>query len=177
MIDIYNGTGSGFFVEPNLVMTACHVVDGEKSIKVSKQGYLNWYVGTVQACDKDLDIAFVKLSQKVPGVTHTIFATASPKTGRQTYGGGYPFGLPLIITEGNWQRETPFGDGAIMDSTHMLPGDSGSPLVIWQDGEVRVVGIRTAVLRVGEKDDKVLFPNIGFVRPPHMIQEFLHENL
>ena len=104
----------------------------------------------------------------------THIAEENPRAGKTTYGAGYPLGLHLFIVEGHWQRQQEHGYG---NTAHVVPGDSGGPLVIWEDGLVKVVGVRTSMMEAGQsKEHSQLFPHLAFVEDVPTLRRFLDEN-
>ena len=165
--------GSGFLISPKLVMTSCHVVDGFAGSLVSQQGDDRLHTVTVLKCDRDKDLALLSIDDKVLPSTYTAVANQVPRFGTQTFSAGYPTGMPLIVVEGHWQSLAPDKNEYLyLDTNHTLPGDSGSPVLILDEGVVQIVGVRTAVLTdpVGH-----MYPYIGFITPIDVVREFLYE--
>ena len=174
-IIVGRGTGSGFFVAPDTIVTACHVVEGWHGAMITQVDSTKRYATTIKACDTINDLAVLKVRDVILDSVYTELATKLPRVGEQTYGAGYPLGMPLLIVEGHWQRVSPYGKENYTNTTYTLPGDSGSPLVIWEDGLVKVVGVRVAMLEAGEPNNQHLFPHISFIVPVTILQEFLDE--
>jgi len=171
------GTGSGFFIDVDKILTACHVVNGAQIVSVaSSTDIRKRYSVVVEVCNTDIDLAILKLYDKIPESVRTTIAEVNPDRGTATYGSGYPMGLPLVIVEGHWQKPAPFAPGSYLSTAHVIPGDSGAPLVILKDGEVKVVGVRTGMLRKGRAPFITLFPSIGVVKGTEIINEFLKNN-
>ena len=170
------GRGTGFFIKPSMVITACHVTGSLKLVYVSPEGYLNTYPAAVLICDPVTDIALLQLYDGVPQTMPTQIAEENPRVGKITYGAGYPLGLPLTIVDGHWQRsgvEYRYGNTA-----HVAPGDSGGPLVIWEDELVKVVGLRTSMMGAGpSEEEQYLFPNLAFIVDVPTLRSFIDENL
>lgn len=168
------GYGSGFFIAPDLLITACHVTMPWSTVYVSPEGDDTRYPAIVEVCDEEKDLALLRLYKGIPDSMATTIGTEIPRVGEQTYGSGYPVGLPLVIWAGHYQRRSLLDETSVIDTNHAIPGDSGSPLLIYKDGKVQVVGVRVAGLRAGP--DQVMFPNVAFVVPLDQLQEFLDEN-
>ena len=164
------GSGSGFFVSPDTVVTACHVATGWESLYITHQG--TRYLTTIDKCDAEADLALLKLEGELPDTVRTVIAKENPRVGKLTYGTGYPLGLPLTVFEGHWQKQGP-NTASYINTTHTVPGDSGSALVIWEDGQVKVVGVRTGMYEAGPPGDKQVFPNLAFVEDVKALREFL----
>ncbi|MDR7867091.1 MAG: serine protease [Sporomusaceae bacterium] len=84
------GTGSGFFVSPNLVVTNHHVIDSARKVEIrTKDGM--WTPATVLASDADYDVAILevkgleKTSKPLP-----IGNSLSVKVGQRVYSFGFP---------------------------------------------------------------------------------------
>lgn len=173
-INTGDGGGSGFFISPTLVITACHVTYPFATVSLSPQGDTTSYPAVVKACDQDRDIALLELYGDLPDSMRTVIAEVNPKVGKTTYGSGYPLGLPLTLVHGHWQRDTKMG---YLSTAPVISGDSGSPLLIWEDGEVKVVGVRTAVMMAGKTEDTAqMFPHLAFIQDVITLREFLNEN-
>jgi len=84
------GTGSGFFVSPNLVVTNHHVVDSAKKVEIrTKDG--KWAPASVVIFDADYDIAILEVSGLENSVRPlTIGDTGSAKVGQRVYSFGFP---------------------------------------------------------------------------------------
>jgi S1-C subfamily serine protease len=84
------GTGSGFFVSPNLVVTNHHVIDSAQKVEVrTKDG--TWTPATVLSFDADYDVAILE----VKGLEKTvkplnIGSSNSAKVGQRVYSFGFP---------------------------------------------------------------------------------------
>jgi len=176
---VYAGSGAGtaFFIEPTMLITACHVVTPWVGVYIRKSGEEKRYPAAVVRCDKDKDLALIQLMGDIPDSVRTIFRGDMPRQGLTTYAMGFPVRLPLMVWHGHWQKKGPFDDYSYMDTNHTMPGDSGSPLVIFEDGQVKVVGVRTSMLEAGGDDTQQMFPQIAFITPLPTIKEFFKENL
>ena len=145
------GSGSGFALDNDTVITACHVVS-----QVDKDDVLGLYLTndmdtrliwmSVHACDTETDVAILKrhFGDKLQAST-TILHQGLPQ-GRAVYGAGYPMGTQLLITQGHMQQVLqghPQVRKSITAAT--IPGDSGSPALAIVNGEVVVVGIRVSI--------------------------------
>ena len=165
-------TGTAWFIEPDLLVTSCHVTLPWKMVYISK-GDGKKYPSYVLICDKKKDIALIKLYAGIPDSVRTTIAENTPRVGKTTYGGGYPGPLPLIIVQGIWQRQgSKKLDYSYINLSHAVNGDSGSPILIVEDNEVKVVTILEAVLNYGGQK----YENLTFVLDPAVFREFLNEN-
>ena len=163
------GTGTGFFVAPNLVMTNKHVVSGppdSPNFLISKA--LGRPVGfKILAADgltdgSDADFALLELNEPVTGVTPLVFAPEPPPL-THVIAAGFP-GLyrkmdkridslfrdgttdppRQVVTNGIVSANQP-GRGVelVAHTAQVTPGNSGGPLI---DYCGRVVGINTFII-------------------------------
>lgn len=141
------GSGSGFILTNDIVVTACHVVNNTPNPVGYSDDYVSEFI-TVY-CDEDSDIAILKWTGGMPiNVEPMLVDDVLPRQGQLVYGAGYPLGLPLTITHGFWQRkiEETNRTEAYLISAPTINGDSGSPVLVLDDkGKVHIVGMRVAI--------------------------------
>jgi len=141
-----NGSGSGFWVDNETFVTACHVVGQE---------YLSWRINpktlegesyvefevqpeaqvsnsdlsvslnlAVKSCDRDTDIAVLKRQWLVSDSKFTalpsFYAHPNPELGEAVYGAGYGLSERLHITIGHWQNETRYSRGDRSRPTYII---------------------------------------------------------
>ena len=161
------GFGSGFWVDNETFVTACHVVGSEEYVKTGDASddwevqwvvqnevlIANWDVSTsldmaVVTCNRETDIAVLK-RQWYPSDSHftalpTVLAHPNPEQGSTVYGAGFGLMEQLYISVGHWQNQPIYSkhDREYMITAPTVPGDSGSPALDYTHGVVRVVGIR-----------------------------------
>ncbi len=146
-----SGTGSGFLIRPDLVVTAAHVVADASAVQISlPEGTV---AGSVLGINELADLALVQTSRSLDGHQFT-FLPADPPLGTEVAALGYPLGEPLGFTRGSisgLNREIDFGDGPIENiiqtDAAINSGNSGGPLLT-QDGQV--AGIVSAIRRDGD---------------------------
>ncbi len=140
------GTGSGFLVSTNAVVTNAHVVkDVYKADVRLSDGSVS--TGYVSARDEEEDIAIISL----PNATRSVlnFGDSSESflaQGDPVYAFGFPFGLKgdVSFKEGSISRRIEYqGKSYLEISNAIQPGNSGGPLVN-SGGEV--VGINTMLV-------------------------------
>lgn len=145
----YDGTGSGFLIEPNLVVTAAHVVRDAAAISVAfGRTSVN---ATVVGTNDVADIALVRTDQPVQGHEFQL-RTSEPPVATDIAALGFPLGRPFTFTKGTvsaLDAEQDTGDGVlrnlIQTDTAVNYGNSGGPLIT-QDGQVAGVVV-TAEIR------------------------------
>ena len=137
-------TGTGWVVQPGVVVTNAHVVAGEESTRLETQAG-DVVDAVVVAFDPAVDIAVLR----VPGLTAPALEVVTSAVGQSGAVFGHPRGRPLELSPFEIrQRVRAIGrdiygqSGVTRDllilATDIEPGDSGSPLV---DGGGRVVGV------------------------------------
>jgi S1-C subfamily serine protease len=138
-----NATGTGFFVEPGLVMTNHHVV-GDASIVRVRLGDGTSANGMVSRLASDADLALVHVDGLGAGITPlTLGSYRHLETGEEVVAIGSSLGvLQNTVTRGivsAVRRST--GIVYVQTDAAINPGNSGGPLV---DKYGRVVGVNTA---------------------------------
>ena len=139
------GSGSGFLVGPDTVMTAAHVVDGATSVSLRFGAAV--FAGEPILVDEENDLALVNVEGEPVGHAFAI-ANEPARVGSEVAALGFPNGRPLAMTrgavtsvdlrvsvEGQDLRDLFRTDSAI------IPGNSGGPVV---DSAGDVVGVVTA---------------------------------
>jgi S1-C subfamily serine protease len=165
------GTGSGFIIEDNKILTNAHNVSNNKYVELQKEGVAKRYPAKVAFIGHDCDLALLAVDDKsffddtkslelaeLPGVNTAV----------ETY--GFPMGGRRIsVTKGivsRIQMDTYSHTGAdshlvIQTDAAINPGNSGGPVM--QDG--KVVGVAFQGLRQAD--------NIGYMIPTTVIKHFL----
>jgi uncharacterized membrane protein required for colicin V production len=128
--------GSGWFATPQLVVTAAHVVAGEKDTVVVMQGRPRPLRTQVVAFDTHNDVAVLR----VAGAYVTPLRLADPTPGAAVAVVGYPENGPLRLTPGRIGRtqvvltQDAYGHGPVSRtitavSGRVQHGDSGAPAI------------------------------------------------
>ena len=129
-------SGSGWVARPSLVVTAAHVVAGQKDTAVEKPGSDVKFKATVVAFDARNDIAVLR----VPGLRLRSLPTALPKAGAAVAILGYPENGPLKAVPARLGpttivlSEDAYGHGPVPRKItavrgNVRHGDSGGPAV------------------------------------------------
>ncbi len=167
------GSGSGFAIEPGLLVTNAHVVapagiGGGVLVRDSMKGS---GPANVLAIDRKHDIALVSID---PAATPHIlkFSPELPKRGDWVFAIGAPFGVKDTYTAGQVSRTTVeahpgFPQGLIQTDAAINPGNSGGPLI---DGMGNVVGMNTQIAAPARQNS-----GIGFAVRAATIQAMIAE--
>jgi S1-C subfamily serine protease len=146
--------GSGFVIQDDLVMTNAHVVAGEDETQVEFRDGTQ-LDATVVAFDPARDLAVLRVDD-LDESAHPVLGLRDAEVGDVGGVFGYPGGGPLEISEFEVAQEIVASGNDIYDqnetqrdvltlSAALAPGDSGSALVVNENGEARVVGVAFAV--------------------------------
>lgn len=140
--------GSGFFVEPDIVLTNLHVVGGTKYVEMKTYGG-NETFGKVVASNIRLDLALIKVQTR--GKPVHFYDGVKTNLGDTIEAIGHPSGLEFSITRGvvSAIRECPSLYAPDADSvlvvqtdTAINPGNSGGPLFLGD----KVIGVNSQKL-------------------------------
>lgn len=139
------GSGSGFLIGPDMVLTAAHVV--EDATSVSLRFGAEVFAGEPLLIDTEKDLAFVHVEGDPDGHQFEIAQDAA-RVGAEVAALGYPFGEPLGMTQGAVTsvdlRKNVEGEdrrGLFRTDSAINPGNSGGPVV---DPSGAVVGVVSA---------------------------------
>ncbi|MEZ4399554.1 MAG: serine protease [Kofleriaceae bacterium] len=157
------GTGSGFLIEPTLLVTNCHVVAPYRQVAIELRDRTR-VLGTVRRISPQRDLAMVELAQPLPGEILTIRPGDDLEPNQPISIIGFPVGLPLSITDGVVSNPRQLLDGQhfVQTDAAINPGNSGGPMV---DDERRIVAVTTCKLRAAD--------NVGFGIPGPDAQAFV----
>lgn len=146
-IETERGSGSGFAISEDTVITACHVVKNADEVILYNMRDTRLVMVDVKSCDQETDIAVLKwqsgdkLNSDFTGF-HPV-----PKMGKAVWGAGFGLGSDLLVTQGHMGQADTMHDGLkgrwyITAPTVM--GDSGSPAIALFNGIPKVIGVRVA---------------------------------
>ena len=166
-------TGTGFLVEPGLILTSAHVVSDSRMLLVHKPSVPEPFIAKVAAIAHDSDLALLEVGDPAfyEGLVPLPFGEFPELQSRvQAY--GYPLGgEELSHTEGVVSR-IEFGTYVhpgvdshllIQTDTAINPGNSGGPVV--QDGKVVGVAFQS----------NLKLNDVGYFIPVPLIQRFLRD--
>ena len=141
--------GSGFFVEPDRIVTNRHVLDGAYRAEVHSSSGAVFPVKGVLAVDAEGDIALVKIDPPTPKIKPLQLDKTSPQEGESVVVIGNPLGLEGSVTNGivSAVRDIPTFGRIIQITAPISSGSSGSPVVNMQG---QVIGIATLQITGGQ---------------------------
>ena len=134
------GAGSGFFVQPDKIVTNLHVIarPGPIFTKLSNDETI-WMVEGVAAYDMENDLVILKIAGE--GVPLSLGDSDDARNGEPIYAIGYPGGGAYKLTEGMVRRSR-YKDKWLQTTADISQGNSGGPML---NGKGEVIGISTAV--------------------------------
>jgi S1-C subfamily serine protease len=148
-IDASAGTGSGFFVAQDIVVTNQHVINGSTAVRVRfSNGQTS--AGLVTSTALDADLALVRVDQPPPSHPSLRLSPSSTvQVGEEVLALGSALGLLQgTVTRGIVSAvRTAGGVTLVQTDAAINPGNSGGPLV---NGEGLVIGITTAKMVAAE---------------------------
>ena len=144
------GSGTGFFVGPNLVLTNQHVVEGSQFAEVKLRDGKETF-GKVIKTDVNSDLALIETAQ---GGKPVEFSLQPLKTGETVDLIGHPRGMDYTMTRGIVSAVRAISNPSVRGGSQVLmvqtdaainPGNSGGPMFVGG----KVVGVNTQKLRDG----------------------------
>lgn len=156
------GTGSGFFIEPGVLLTNAHVVERAYSAEVRSARDLYEHV-TIGKLDRQSDLALLRVKaqrERLLRIAHP----SDPAPGQRVVAVGSPLGLEGTVTDGlvSAIRQEANGVQIIQTSAPLSPGSSGGPLLNLR-GEV--IGVNSSGMQEGE--------NLNFAVAAETVHRFL----
>jgi S1-C subfamily serine protease len=173
------GTGTGFFVTPQKVLTNFHVIDGCKALTVGNNSEGKEADAKLEAGDAAVDLAVLSTDEK--GATPAWFETViEMETGADLAIVGYPeHGLPVLQAE---LDQVSVDHADLVAANRLYPffgavrrGNSGSPVL---DDRGSVVGVVTAKINTVAvyRRTGVVIDDVGFAISNHTVFDFLRAN-
>ncbi|HPB93178.1 MAG TPA: trypsin-like peptidase domain-containing protein [Anaerohalosphaeraceae bacterium] len=167
------GSGSGFVIAGNRILTNAHNVSNYRYIEVKKQNVAKRYPAKVDFVGHDCDLAIVSVYD--PAFYNDMAPLEFgplPKVNSTVQTCGFPLGGQTVsVTKGVVSRIEVGIYSHTQADTHLLvqtdaainPGNSGGPVI--QDG--KVVGVAFQGIQMAD--------NIGFMIPTPVIEHFLKD--
>lgn len=139
--------GGAVAIDHRSLVTACHVVNGATSVKVTRDGGAKTLLVAQVTHDPDRarDLCLLTVSEDLPGAPATIAPAGDVVVGERVYAIGAPLGLEHSLTEGLVSALRPIAGEALPDiqvSATTAPGSSGGGLF---DDQGRLVGMTVAI--------------------------------
>ncbi len=171
-----SGTGAGFIITGNRVLTNAHVVANARFISVERENDPNHYIAKVQHVGHDCDLAVLEIKDPkfFEGPVALSFTNRIPQIESSVSVYGYPIGGDrLSVTTGVVSRiafhvyahSAADSHLTIQTSAAINPGNSGGPVL--QDGKVIGVAFQ------GFSGD--VAQNVGYMIPVPVVQRFLKD--
>jgi len=157
------GTGSGWLLEPRLLVTNAHVVAPYRTVAVERRDKKR-VVGTVRRVNPRRDLAVVELAEPLEGEVLAISAEPQLRAKQVVHIVGFPVGLPLCVTEGVVSNPKQMFDGQpyVQTDAAINPGNSGGPIL---DESKKVVAVTTCKISSADM--------VGFGIPAPAVREFV----
>jgi hypothetical protein len=157
------GTGTGFLIAPNLMVTNCHVVAPYRKVGVELRDKRR-IVGDVRRIHPRRDLAIVELGVSLAEEVLVVADSDSLQSQQKVAIVGFPVGLPLSLTEGVISHPRQLLDEQLFVQTDAAinPGNSGGPIV---DGNRQVIAVTTCKLTSAD--------NVGFGIPGSDVRAFV----
>lgn len=167
------GTGTGFIIGPNQILTNAHVVSDNRRLLVTRRGSSRKHVAQVRHIAHDCDLALIELQDFKPfeGLPYLDIG-GMPTLESRVSAIGYPVGGErLSVTQGvvsridfsNYSHSRADSHLVIQIDAAINPGNSGGPVV--QDG--KVVGV---AFQGNTQAD-----NVGYIIPTPVVKRFLKD--
>jgi hypothetical protein len=122
------GSGSGFYVKPNVIATNYHVIKGAEWARCSPDNSYDWYEITgYLAVDEAADLALLQVSG--PRRKPLPLASGNVVNGQQIYAFGAPQQFYGTISDGLVTLRLFEGIKLLQISAPISPGSSGGPIV------------------------------------------------
>ncbi len=167
------GTGSGFVIDGNRILTNAHNVADQRYIEVKKQNLARRYPAQVQFVGHDCDLAILTVADPsffngtvpleiggLPEINSTVQTCGFPMGGRQI---SVTKGVVSRLETGVYTHSQSAQHLLVQTDAAINPGNSGGPVL--QDG--KVVGVAFQGLSSGD--------NIGYMIPTTVIRHFLKD--
>ncbi|MBK6848041.1 MAG: trypsin-like peptidase domain-containing protein [Proteobacteria bacterium] len=157
------GTGSGFLLEPRLLVTNCHVVAPYRRVAIEGRDRRR-VLGTVRRLHPKRDLALVELAETLDGELLSLAALDVLRAQQTVHIVGFPVGLPLSVTEGVVSNPKQQFEGLeyVQTDAAINPGNSGGPML---DERKQIVAVTTCKLVAADM--------VGFGVPSSAVRDFV----
>lgn len=169
-------SGSGFYINPSMVVTNYHVVEQCSRFRVLRDGAE--FSATVTATDTRNDLALLQVVSP-PSVSPALRASAA--LGEEVMVAGHPLtgllGNDIIVTSGQVNSMAGLGNDPtfIQISAPVQSGNSGGPVIDRTGNVVGVVVAKVNVLKVARMTGDMA-QNVNFAIKPEVLRLFLDAN-
>jgi len=169
------GSGTGFYIGPNMLVTAAHVIDGCSAVAMIDGTPLE-----ILASDSSMDLAVLGGATDA-GVWLKLSALEVPKLGEAVTALGYPYYTSLdqglTVTSGNVSalRGIDGSSSRVMITAPVQPGNSGGPLLNKKGAVIGVVVSRVDDMAILEETGS-LPQNMNFAVPSGPLLTFLAQS-
>jgi len=157
------GTGTGFLIDKNLLLTNCHVVEPYRTVAIELRDKRR-IAGQVRRIHPKRDLAIVELGSEQAEQVLELASDDSLQPKEVVNIIGFPVGLPLSLTEGvvSHARQLLDEQRYVQTDAAINPGNSGGPIL---DGKKQVVAVTTCKLTSAE--------SVGFGIPADDVRTFI----
>ena len=144
------GIGTGFFVAPDRVVTARHILAGAERAEVRTTRGDTYRVRGLIAEDLPGDCALIAVDSQGADIRPLAIAAAPAEEGEAVFTISSPFGLEWSVSQGivSAVREIPGAGRALQHTAPISPGSSGCPLLNLR-GEV--VGVQSSTITTSDR--------------------------
>jgi S1-C subfamily serine protease len=171
-VEAPSGSGTGFFVKADTILTNVHVVTDNTSVIVRRANGTT-VPARVESTTPEWDIAILRIDRApADQPTVTLGSGVRARAGQEVIAVGSPLGLQNTVTRGIVSAVRQIGEVTLVQTDAAInPGNSGGPLL---DAAGNVIGINTAMAQNSS--------GIGFAIPidiarPVMRQALAHQKL
>ncbi len=158
-----SGTGSGFLIAKNILLTNCHVVEPFRKVAIELRDKRR-VAGTVRRIHPRRDLAIVELGAELSEDVLEVVTSEGLKAQDAVNIVGFPVGLPLSLTEGVISSPSQLLDEQqyVQTDAAINPGNSGGPIL---NGAKQVIAVTTCKLTSAE--------SVGFGIPGSDVRSFI----
>jgi serine protease Do len=159
------GTGTGFLIDSNHLLTNCHVTAPYSDVAVELRDRSR-ISGRVRRLHPYRDLAIVELERAVDGEVLALSENAQLRPKQPVHILGFPVGLPLSLTEGviSHPRQLLDEQYFLQTDAAINPGNSGGPML---DDARQIIAVTTCKLTQADA--------VGFGIPVADVRLFIEE--